>query len=82
MPAASRKHDKDSAGHKVNSRTAATVKINNLPAAMVTSKMTNGDSIVAGSHTVFIEGKPAARKGDKTSGGHILAQGSPDVIIG
>lgn len=82
MPAAIRKNDLDSQGHKVSSRVAATVKIDNLPAALQTSMMNNGETIVAGSLSVFIEHKPAARKGDKTNNGHILIKGSSDVIIG
>jgi uncharacterized Zn-binding protein involved in type VI secretion len=40
------------------------------------------DSIVKGSATVMIGGKPAARMGDTTAHGGAIALGCPTVIIG
>lgn len=38
--------------------------------------------IVTGSARVMIEGKPAARVGDRTGCGAAIAQGSPDTEVG
>lgn len=62
-----------------------TVLICNLPAATVGNPclcVGPPDSIVAGSSTVFINGKPAARMGDKTAHGGTIAMGCPTVLIG
>ena len=40
------------------------------------------DSIVKGSMTVMISGKPAARLGDSTSHGGVIVVGAPTVLIG
>jgi uncharacterized Zn-binding protein involved in type VI secretion len=40
------------------------------------------DSIIKGSATVMIGGKPAARMGDPTAHGGIIVSGCPNVIIG
>jgi uncharacterized Zn-binding protein involved in type VI secretion len=40
------------------------------------------DTIVKGSPTVFINGKPAARIGDMTAHGGVIVSGFPTVIIG
>ena len=40
------------------------------------------DTIAAGSTTVKIGGKPAARLGDQTSHGGVIAVGAPTVMIG
>lgn len=40
------------------------------------------DRIAAGSASVKIGGKPAARLGDRTAHGGIIIQGCPTVIIG
>jgi uncharacterized Zn-binding protein involved in type VI secretion len=62
-----------------------TVLIANLPAAVI------GDScvcvgppstIIKGSATVMIGGKPAARMGDATSHGGTIVLGCPTVMIG
>lgn len=82
MPAAARKTDKDNQGHLITAHTANTVKINNLPAAVKSSQLNNGEMVAVGSSTVKIENMPAARKGDKTNAGHILLTGSSDVTIG
>ena len=39
-------------------------------------------SIVKGSATVTIGGRPAARMGDQTAHGGVIAAGAPDVMIG
>jgi uncharacterized Zn-binding protein involved in type VI secretion len=40
------------------------------------------DSIVQGSATVLIGGKPAARMGDSTAHGGSIVMGCPTVLIG
>ena len=40
------------------------------------------DSVVKGSATVMICGKPAARMGDSTAHGGVIVAGCPTVIIG
>ena len=40
------------------------------------------DTIVKGSGTVFIGGKPAARMGDTTAHGGVIVKGLPSVMIG
>jgi uncharacterized Zn-binding protein involved in type VI secretion len=64
---------------------APTVLICMMPAAVV------GDnavcvgppaSIVKGSATVLIGGKPAARMGDKTAHGGTIVAGAPTVLLG
>ena len=62
-----------------------TVLIGDLPAATVgCSCVCVGppDSIVKGSSTVMIEGKPAARMGDSTAHGGSIVAGCPTVEIG
>jgi len=61
------------------------VLIGGQPAATVGSAcMCTGplDSIVKGSGTVTIGGKPAARQGDSTAHGGVVAEGCATVIIG
>jgi uncharacterized Zn-binding protein involved in type VI secretion len=62
-----------------------TVMIGKMPAATVGSNcVCTGppDSIIAGSGTVMIGGKPAARQGDSTAHGGSIVAGCPTVIIG
>jgi uncharacterized Zn-binding protein involved in type VI secretion len=62
-----------------------TVLIGSLPAAVVTDNCVcvgPPDSIVKGSATVLITGKPAARVGDTTAHGGSIVMGFPTVIIG
>ncbi len=62
-----------------------TVLIENLPAATVSTMCVcvgPPDTIVAGSATVLIGGKPAARLGDATAHGGTIVMGSPTVMIG
>jgi uncharacterized Zn-binding protein involved in type VI secretion len=40
------------------------------------------DTIIAGSATVMIGGKPAARMGDSTAHGGVILAGAPAVMIG
>jgi uncharacterized Zn-binding protein involved in type VI secretion len=64
---------------------AATVLIDNLPAACVGDALTctgPPDTIAKGSATVLIGGKPAARIGDLTAHGGTIVAGFPQVIIG
>jgi uncharacterized Zn-binding protein involved in type VI secretion len=56
-----------------------------MPAAVVGDSCTcvgPPDSIVKGSASVLIGGKPAARIGDTTAHGGAIAAGCPIVIIG
>jgi len=62
-----------------------TVLIHSLPAAVVGDLAVcvgPPDSIVKGSTTVFIGGKPAARAGDTTAHGGSIVLGCFNVIIG
>jgi uncharacterized Zn-binding protein involved in type VI secretion len=62
-----------------------TVLIGNLPAATVGNKclcVGPPDSILMGSTTVLIQGKGAARMGDKTAHGGTIVLGCPTVLIG
>lgn len=64
---------------------AATVLINNLPAALMGDNAVCAgppDNIILGSMTVMICGKPAARLGDTTAHGGTIILGSPNVMIG
>lgn len=61
-----------------------TVLIGKLPAAVVTDMCVcvgSPDTIVKGSATVMIGGKPAARIGDTTAHGGSVVMGCPTVII-
>lgn len=91
MPPAARLGDAHSCpgkhrGGPVNSAVVPNVLIDNRPAAVVGSICSCGcgrpDPIVAGSSTVTIGGKPAARVGDPTAHGGVVAAGSSIVIIG
>jgi uncharacterized Zn-binding protein involved in type VI secretion len=56
-----------------------------MPAATVGDMCTctgPPDSIVKGSATVMIGGKPAARMGDSTAHGGVIVAGAPTVNIG
>ena len=74
-----------SSGGPILTPGAPTVLINNLPAATISSMCTcvgPPDSIIKGSATVLLGGKPAARLGDSTAHGGSIVVGSPTVIIG
>ncbi len=61
------------------------VLIGKLPAAVLGDMLVcvgPPDSIVKGSATVLINGKPAARMGDSTAHGGSIVLGCPTVIIG
>ena len=61
------------------------VLIANMPASVVGDMATcvgPPDSIVKGSATVMIGGRPAARMGDTTAHGGIITMGCPTVLIG
>ena len=64
---------------------AATVLINNIPAAVVGDSAVcvgSPDSLVKGSSTVLVTGKPLVRVGDTTAHGGSVTLGSPNVIAG
>lgn len=72
-------------GGPVTGPGAATVLIENMPAAVVGDMCTCAgppDSIIKGSATVLIGGMPAARMGDQTAHGGSIVLGSFTVIIG
>jgi len=59
--------------------------IGGMPAARVSDHAVcvgPPDTIVQGSPTVFINGKPVARIGDMTQHGGVIVTGCPTVIIG
>ncbi|HAQ18758.1 MAG TPA: type VI secretion protein [Prolixibacteraceae bacterium] len=61
------------------------VLIGKLPAAVLGDMLVcvgPPDSIVKGSATVMINGKPAARMGDSTAHGGSIVLGCPTVMIG
>jgi len=63
----------------------ATVLIGSLPASVVGDSCVcvgPPDSVVKGSGTVMITGKPAVRTGDTTSHGGTIVLGLPTVMIG
>ena len=74
----------------INGPGAASVRINSLPASVVGDAVAaHGDvphakaTIVTGSASVFIEGKPATVQSiSAASCGHVVTTGSPNVIIG
>ena len=62
-----------------------TVLIGKLPAAVMGDMCTCvglPDTIIKGSATVFIGGKPVARMGDSTAHGGVIVAGCPTVQIG
>jgi uncharacterized Zn-binding protein involved in type VI secretion len=64
---------------------APTVLIGKMPAAVMGDMAVcvgPPDSIVKGSATVMICGKPAARMGDTTAHGGAIVLGCPNVLIG
>ncbi|MFM9984374.1 MAG: PAAR domain-containing protein [Flavobacteriales bacterium] len=64
---------------------APTVLIGKLPAATLGDMLVcvgPPDSIIKGSATVMICGKPAARMGDSTAHGGTIILGCPNVLIG
>lgn len=72
-------------GGPVTGPGAGTVFIGNMIAAVVGDILVctgPPDTIVKGSTTVFIGGKPAARQGDLTAHGGVIIGGLPTVQIG
>jgi uncharacterized Zn-binding protein involved in type VI secretion len=72
-------------GGPISSPGGPTVLIGGMPAATVGSMCVcvgPPDSIVKGSGTVMICGKPAARMGDSTAHGGSIVVGCPTVMIG
>lgn len=62
-----------------------TVLVGKLPASVVTDNCVcvgPPDSVVMGSATVMIGGKPAARVGDTCAHGGSIVMGCPTVMIG
>lgn len=72
-------------GGPISGPGVATVLIAKMPAAVVGDMCVcvgPPDSIVKGSATVMIGGKPAARMGDSTAHGGSIVLGAPTVMIG
>lgn len=72
-------------GGPVSGPGAPTVLIGKMPAAVLGDMCVcvgPPDSIVKGSATVMISGKPAARMGDSTAHGGSIVIGCPTVLIG
>jgi uncharacterized Zn-binding protein involved in type VI secretion len=72
-------------GGPVSGPSVVTVLIGNLPAAVVGDLCVCAgppDAIIAGSTTVFIGGRAAARQGDMTAHGGVIVGGFPTVQIG
>jgi uncharacterized Zn-binding protein involved in type VI secretion len=72
-------------GGPVTGPCVPTVMIGSMPAAVVGDLLVctgPPDTIVKGSSTVFIGGRPAARQGDMTSHGGVIVAGFPSVQIG
>ena len=64
---------------------APAVLIEDMPAAVIGDLCTCAgppDTIAAGSSTIFIAEKPAARAGDSTAHGGVLTAGAGTVIFG
>jgi len=62
-----------------------TVLISNMPAAVMGDMATcvgPPDSLVKGSTSVLIGGKPAVRMGDTTAHGGNVVMGAPTVLLG
>lgn len=72
-------------GGPISGPGAPTVLIGKLPAAVMGDMCVcvgPPDSIIKGSATVMICGKPAARMGDSTAHGGVIILGCPTVQIG
>jgi uncharacterized Zn-binding protein involved in type VI secretion len=72
-------------GGPVTGPCVPTVLIGSLPAAVVGDLLVcvgPPDSIVMGSTSVLIGGRPAARQGDLTAHGGVIVAGFPTVMIG
>ena len=72
-------------GGPISGPCAPTVLIGNLPAAVVGDMcicVGPPDTIIKGSMTVLICGKPAARMSDSTAHGGTIVLGLPTVLIG
>jgi uncharacterized Zn-binding protein involved in type VI secretion len=72
-------------GGPVSGPCVATVLIGGLPAAVVGDLCVCAgppDSIIKGSVTVFMGGRPAARQGDQTAHGGVIVGGLATVQVG
>ena len=72
-------------GGPITGPSVPNVLIGGMPAAVVgdiCSCAGPPDTIVKGSATVMVGGKPAVRMGDQTAHGGVIVQGAPNVQIG
>jgi len=72
-------------GGPINGPGIPTVLISNMPAAVMGDMATcvgPPDSLVKGSTSVIIGGKPAVRMGDTTAHGGNVVAGAPTVLLG
>lgn len=95
MPAAARLGDKasdhDGAPETPSTAASPNVRIDGIPAIRqddafeshaCPDESEHSRSLVGGSGSVFINGKPAGREGDAISCGGVVIEGSPSVTIG
>jgi len=72
-------------GGPITGPNVPTVLAGGLPVAVVSDMATCAgppDTLSAGSSTVMVQGKPAARMGDSTAHGGVITSGMPTVLIG
>jgi uncharacterized Zn-binding protein involved in type VI secretion len=84
MPSAARITDMH-VGGPITGPGVPTVLIGNMPAAVISDLCVCAgppDTIIKGSVTVLIGGKPAVRQGDLTAHGGVIVGGFPTVQIG
>lgn len=78
MPSVSRFGDKMSNNAEMQALTTD-VFINGKRAVTVDSPVTDGDTMITGSDTVFVNGKKLCRVGDVDSAQDVATEGSPNV---
>lgn len=82
MPGVSRDGDQVSDTLAEMQALTTDVFVNSLNVITVDSPVTDGDVMITGSATVFVNGKKVCRIGDTDDGGHASIQGSSNVICG
>ena len=82
MPAVSRNGDKVTITFADMQAITTDVFVNSLNVITVDSPVTDGDVMITGSSTVFVNGKKVCRVGDTDDDGHAAMQGSPNVTCG
>ena len=94
MPAVVRQGDVNSAGGQAIGDLANTVLVNGVPCAVVGTVISphapwgpphpphEAPTITTGESTVLVEGRIISIIGSGNTCGHVMAQGSPDVVAG